>query len=100
MCIKSFTQKTMPYVAQQYMDDEIGWSELQKNLTSNWPHSHIAEMCQKLDENSVDAVDYDYLKSKCNLNDEELYEIGATALDCSIMLTMQRVKNETELKPG
>lgn len=58
-------------------------------------------MCQKLgqfnDENTHDAVDYDHLKSTCNLCDEELYEMGATALDCSIMLTIQRVKNQMDL---
>lgn len=90
----------MPHVAQKYSDDKIGWNELQNNLTSNWPHSHIAEMCQKLNENSFDAVDYDYLKTVCSLNDEEIYEIGATALDCSIMLTAQRVENDTDFKPG
>lgn len=61
-------------------------------------------MCRKLgqinEENIVDAIDYDYLKSVCNLNDEEIYAIGATALDCSIMLTIQRVNNEKDLKSG
>lgn len=89
----------MPYVAQKYLEDE-----LKNNSTPNWPHSHVAEMCRKLsrisDENTIDAVDYDNLKSVCNLSDEEMYEIGATALDCSIMLTMQRAKNEMDLKPG
>lgn len=89
----------MPHVAQKYLDDKIGWNELLNNLSSDWPHSHIAEMCQKLNENTVDAVDYDYLKSVCKLHDEELYEIGATALDCSIMLTIQRVTIDTDLKP-
>lgn len=62
-------------------------------------------MCQKLrqinDENIVDPIDYyDYLKSECNLNNEEVYAIGATALDCSIMLTIQRVKTEMDSELG
>lgn len=94
----------MTYVAQKYLDDKIEWNELQNSLSSNWPHSHIAEMCQKLEqmnnESTAEAIDYDYFKAVCSLNEEELYEIGATALDCSIMLTSQRVKNDTDLKSG
>lgn len=90
----------MPYVAQKCAKDEIGRNELQNDLSSNWPHSHITGMCQKLNGTTIDALDYDYLKSVCNLNDEEMYEIGATALDCSIMLTAQRLKSGTDSKPG
>lgn len=101
ICIKSSTQKTIPYVAQKYLDDENEWKN---HLSSNRLHTHVDEMCRKLrhinDENTTDAVDYDYLKSIFNLSDEEMYAIGATALDCSIMLTIQRVKNEMDLKPG
>lgn len=98
--IHLFSQEAMPYVAQKCAGDEIGWNELKNDFSSNWPHSHIAGMCQKLNGITIDALDYDYLKSGCNLNDEEMYEIGATALDCSIMLTTQRVRSNTDLKPG
>lgn len=88
----------MPYIAHKYLDDKIGWDELRNSASTNWIHSHVFEMYQKLsqinDENAIDVIDYDYLKSACNLNDEEMYEIGATALDCSIMLTIQRAKKE------
>lgn len=93
----------MPYVAQMYLEDGNEWSEF--NLSSNWPHSHVAEMCRKLGQineegNTIDVIDYDCLKSVCKLSDEEIYEIGATALDCSIMLTIQRAENEINLRPG
>lgn len=104
LCIKSFTQKTMPYVAQKYLNDKIGWDALRNNPPVDWPHLRVVELCQKLsqinDGNTIDVVDYDNLKSACNLSDEEMYEIGATALDCSIMLTIQRAKNEMDLKTG
>lgn len=94
----------MPYVAQKYLDDRNEWNELMNSPSSNWPHSHIGEMCRKLGQinegNTVDAIDYDCLKSVCNLGDEEMYEIGATALDCSIMLTIQCADTEVDLKPG
>lgn len=88
----------MPHVAQKYLADKIGWNELRESPSADWIHSHVLEMCDKLcqinDKNAVDEVDYDYLKATCNLSDEEMYEIGATALDCSIMLTIQRANND------
>lgn len=58
------------------------------------PHQSILDLCEKLDQfcnKKSDKIDFERLKLlNSMLADEELYEIGATALDCSIMLTMQR----------
>lgn len=88
----------MPSLAQKYLACANNWMDL--NRHHDWPHSHVSELCQKLyniDENTIDTVDYEYL-SRQNVSDEEMYEIGATALDCSIMLTIQRIDNESHLK--
>lgn len=52
------------------------------------------------DQNFPDVIDYEYLKTTCNLNDEEMYEIGATALDSSIMLTFQRIEQQANHNLG
>lgn len=58
----------------------------------------MLELCQKIsqsDQNIAETIDYEYLKTICKLNDEELYEIGATALDSSIMLTFQSIDQQS-----
>lgn len=104
LCIKSSTQKTMPYIAQKYSDDGNEWNEFMKKLSADWPHSHVAELCRKLDQfdenDGADSIDYESLKTVYDLSDEEIYEIGATALDCSIMLTIQCANDETDATPG
>lgn len=91
-----------------YTNDSMGWADLIEN--KRWPHSHTIELCRKLsqsdqsaadvvvtvadadaDANAADVIDYEYLKTTCKLNDDEIYEIGATALDSSIMLTFQNI---------
>lgn len=75
-----FQQKTITTVAKN------------ADLSNQPLHSHDSQICDKLfqtDQRTLDAIDYDHLKSIFRLTDAELYEIGATALDCSIMLTIQ-----------
>lgn len=60
---------------------------------SHCPRASISSLCEKLEQANqslLDEIDYEHLRAECHLTDEELYEVGATALDCSIMLTMQR----------
>lgn len=89
-------QKTIPCVAQKYIDESNGWANLLRN--EQWSNAHISEVCEKLsrnDQNAIDVIDYEYLKAVCKLNDEEIYEIGATALDASIMLTFSNNNQQT-----
>lgn len=58
-----------------------------------WPHLHVHELNRKLNQSKLNRftqVNYEYLKEILNLHVEEIYEIGATALDSSIMLTFQK----------
>lgn len=76
-------------MAKKYSSSEC--NELIQN--ENWPHLHLHELNRKLNQFESDQstqVSYEYLKTKLNLHDEEMYEIGATALDSSIMLTFQK----------
>lgn len=70
----------MPIVAQKMnsMDQPIFSCE-----------SKVCDKLFQLDQSISDAINYDNLKNQFHLTDEDLYEIGATAMDCSIMLTMQ-----------
>lgn len=62
---------------------------------NQWPHLHFAKICEKLVQfNRNSERDYDFLNKTLNLCAEEIYEIGATALDCSIMLTFCKVNSE------
>lgn len=75
-------------MAEKYSSSEC--IELIQN--ENWPHLHVHELNRKLNQfksNRSMQVSYEYLKTKLNFHDEEIYEIGATALDSSIMLTFQ-----------
>lgn len=56
----------------------------------------MSKKINQLDRNMTDTIDYDYLKTIGKLTDEEIYEIGATALDSSIMLTFQSVNQQFE----
>lgn len=80
-----------------YIAESNGWEDLIKN--KRWPHSHTSELCRKLqsqaDHSAVDVIDYEYLKTTCKLNDNEIYDIGATALDASIMLTFQNIGKQS-----
>lgn len=81
-------QETISCMAEKYSSSSC--IELIEN--ENWPHLHIHKLNRKLDQfksNQTTQVSYEYLKTKLNLHDEEMYEIGATALDSSIMLTFQ-----------
>lgn len=81
-----------------YINESNGWEDLMKN--TRWSHSHTSELCRKLSQTDqstdVDVIDYEYLKTTCKLNDNEIYEIGATALDSSIMLTFQNIGKQSE----
>lgn len=89
----------MPYIARKYSGASNGWADLVRD--EEWQFLHISGMCQKLqrqtDEDITNFVNcYQYLQSVCQLNDEEIYEIGATALDCSIMLTIQKYTSSSQ----
>lgn len=82
-------QETISHMAEKYSSSEC--IELVQN--ENWPHLHVHKLNRKLNQfnsNRSTQVSYEYLKTKLNLDDEEMYEIGATALDSSIMLTFQK----------
>lgn len=67
----------------------------------NWSHSHIYRFREKLHGfncNGIDDINYAFLKSQWKMSSEELYEIGATALDASIMLTFQKTKYDGPFK--
>ncbi|XP_031622852.1 inositol-pentakisphosphate 2-kinase [Contarinia nasturtii] len=99
--LQLLAKKTIPYIAQKYLDDANVWVDLIKNV--QWSHSHVSKLCQKLDmadENIDNIIDYEYLKTTYNLSDEQMYEIGATALDSSIMLTFQCIDQQTNDNSG
>lgn len=90
------SQETISHMAEKYSSFQC--IELIQN--ENWSHVHVNELNRKLDQfklNPSTPVSYEYLKTKLNLNDEEMYEIGATALDSSIMLTFQ--KSDQRISP-
>lgn len=73
-------------------------------LTSNatayanieWPINHIINLHNKLADFNPQQetnITSDYLKTVHQLDSGELYDIGATALDSSVMLTFQNVTN-------
>ncbi|XP_055295906.1 inositol-pentakisphosphate 2-kinase [Sitodiplosis mosellana] len=101
--LQLLAKKTIPYVAQKYTENSNGWENLIRS--KQWPHLHVIALHEKLGrhtthQNPVDVIDYEYLKSTCNLSDEEIYEIGATALDSSIMLTFQSCGQQTNHNLG
>lgn len=84
----------MPSIARKYSNESPLFDALARD--DNWPFDHLNKLCRKIDT-------YAYASGKCEIDksflvnthdvellQEELYEIGATALDCSIMLTFQR----------
>lgn len=79
----------MPSIAQKYSNELPLFDKL--TCDDNWPFEHLNGLCRKIDTYASTKLEIDkpFLENALNLTQEELYEIGATALDCSIMLTFQ-----------
>lgn len=91
----------MPHVAEKYMASPQTFDVTADN--DKWPHEHITELCEKLDKfesDCIDEVNFEYLRSTLGLSMEEIYEIGATALDASIMLTFRKFGDQVSNSNG
>lgn len=86
-------------MADKYRISQTSFTEPLKD--GLWPHSHVNELSKKLNQIDRDQIGdnmYEVLKTTYNLDNEEIYEIGATALDVSIMLTFQETKSTNSIK--
>lgn len=88
----------MPSIARKYSNESPLFDALARD--DNWPFRHLNELCRKIDTYASSKIEIDkpFLESKLKLTHEELYEIGATSLDCSIMLTFQRLSTQIDAK--
>lgn len=79
----------MPSIAQKYSNESSLFGILARD--DNWPFGHLNQLGRKIDTRASSKLEIDkaFLVNTLKLTQEELYEIGATALDCSIMLTFQ-----------
>lgn len=59
---------------------------------------HFNELVQKINRLSSTNIEHDIMLRK-GVTTEEIYEIGASAMDCSIMITFQRVDEPTDDLP-
>lgn len=74
------------------------FSEL--HLNDDWPFSHVHQLYDKLksfDSNAKNDLNKEFFKNTFQLSAEEIYEFGATALDCSIMVTFQCVETTDDI---
>lgn len=84
-------QETALFVAEKYSAAPASFTAFIED--EHWPHTHVNQLRAKLNQfdwNRIGSVNYESLKTMINMRDEEMYEIGATALDSSIMLTFQK----------
>lgn len=79
----------MPSIARKYSNESPLFGTLARD--GNWPFEHLNQLGRKIDTfaSRKFEIDKPFLENTLQLSQEELYEIGATALDCSIMLTFQ-----------
>lgn len=87
----------MPHIAQKYLKNSHLFN-VDHDTDMEWIRLHFAQLYEKLrgfDWNVGCDVNFEYLEKTLNLSSEEIYEIGATALDSSIMLTVQKVDGQT-----
>lgn len=79
----------MPSIAQKYSNESPLFHKL--TCDGNWPFEHFNGLSRKIDTYVSRKLEIDkpFSENTFELTQEELYEIGATALDCSIMLTFQ-----------
>lgn len=80
----------MPSIAQKYSNESLLFDALARD--DNWPFEHLNKLSQKIDTHASRKFEIDkpFLENTLKLTPDEMYEIGATALDSSIMLTFQR----------
>lgn len=82
----------MPSIARKYSNESPLFGTLTRD--DNWPFEHLNKLGRKIDTIAMAdrkfEIDKAFLENTHKLTHEELYEIGATALDSSIMLTFQR----------
>lgn len=84
-------QETISHVAEMYSNAPTSFTKLITD--EHWPHSHVNELSEKLKHFNwcqTTEVNYNLLRTEFQMKDEEIYEIGATALDSSIMLTFRQ----------
>lgn len=93
----------MPSIARKYSNESPLFDVDALTRDVNWPFEHLNELSRKIDTyaSSKFEIDKPFLESALKLTQDELYEIGATALDCSIMLTFQRQRKHIDTNyPG
>lgn len=83
-------KETMPSIARLYSNESPLFGALTCDV--NWPFEHLNRLSRKIDAYAGRKfkIDKAFFESTLKLTLEELYEIGATALDSSLMLTFQR----------
>lgn len=91
-------QETMPSIARMYTtESSLLFDKLARD--DNWSFEHLNELCRKVDEayaNDESNIGIEFLENTAGLTHGEMYGIGATALDCSVMLTFQRIDNHNK----
>lgn len=86
----------MPLIAEKYEADPKKFKAIDDGGKSF--NQHNTRLCGKLAKfkwESTNGINFEHLKTKLALDVEEIYEIGATALDLSILLTFKKTDDSS-----